>query len=110
VTAGEELGPIRVRGGVVSGIAGASLAAPVPIAGQGRVTRIVQVDPAAAFPPFPGERIGSIVVEAGGLRQGVVPLVAAALPAPDPVEGSWWSRAGSAVVRAIAGTVRALAG
>ena len=111
VRAGEPYGWAELHGGRVPVVAGETLEALVPTApGQG-ARAVVRVDPGAAFPPVPGERVGSVAFRLPDLRLGAVPLVAAAVPPPPPPpEGSWWVRALEAVVGGAAALVRALVG
>jgi hypothetical protein len=69
------------------------------------------VDPAAAYPPAAGERVATLTVSIPGLEVGSVPLVVSTVPAPPPPpDGSWWSRAVSAVTDAVGAAVGAVAG
>ncbi len=109
VRAGEEQGTVRVRGGRVPAAAGATLERLVPAAQVGDVSTDIRVDPRAAFPPVPGERIGTVLLRLGERSIGRVPLLAGLPPAPLPLEGRWWTRALQAIARAGGDAVRGLA-
>jgi serine-type D-Ala-D-Ala carboxypeptidase (penicillin-binding protein 5/6) len=98
---GEDRGSLRIEGGRVAVVAGATLERLVPIAGDGVVAASV-ADPGAAFPPAPGEVVGTLTFRTGGLTLGSVPLLAGAVAPPEPIEGAWWVRA----LRAVAGAGR----
>ncbi|MGE5225759.1 MAG: D-alanyl-D-alanine carboxypeptidase family protein [Planctomycetaceae bacterium] len=106
VRAGDPRGVVRIRGGSVPVEAGAGLLGWVPVAGALRET--VKVDPRAAFPPAPGERVATLRIDAPAAAVGVVPLVVSSVPPPPQRTGPWWARAGVSVWRAAAGAVRAL--
>ncbi|HEX9124325.1 MAG TPA: D-alanyl-D-alanine carboxypeptidase family protein [Actinomycetota bacterium] len=109
VEAGERLGSVQIDGRAVQAAAGAPLEGLVPTDAQ--VRRTIRLRPGTAFPPPVGERIGSVVVVAGDLRLGTVPLVVTDVPPPPPPDpGPWWWRAGSAVVRAAGGLLSGLFG
>jgi serine-type D-Ala-D-Ala carboxypeptidase (penicillin-binding protein 5/6) len=107
---GGDLGSVSIRGGTVPVVAGATLSALVPTSAIDLARIGLVVDPKAAFPPAPGERIGSVRVRVPGLTLGVVPLVVPAVPPPPPASGPWWARAASAVGRSFADAVGAIAG
>jgi D-alanyl-D-alanine carboxypeptidase (penicillin-binding protein 5/6) len=110
VKPGQDVGKIRIRGGAVHAAAGAALEALVPTADLDSVRLRLLANPAAAYPPIRGQRIGRLTVSLPGLRVGTVPLVAADVPAPDPpTNGSWWSRALRALVESIAQTIESFA-
>ncbi len=112
VVAGEPAGEVRIRGGTVPVVTGASLNALVPAGDAAKVTRTVEVDPTAAFPPAPGERVGSLRLSIPGRVVGQVPLVVSDVPPPPPYRGggTWWRRAATAVAGALSGVVHALLG
>jgi D-alanyl-D-alanine carboxypeptidase (penicillin-binding protein 5/6) len=111
VRAGEPFGWVDLVGGRVPVVAAASLEALVPRARGSGPTSSVRVDPAAAFPPLPGERVGAVVFRLAGMTLGSVPLVVADVPPPPPPPaGSWWGRALAAVVEAVLGVGEALLG
>ncbi len=69
----------------------------------------ISVDPRAAFPPAPGQRVGTLRVTLPGLTVGAVPLMAAELPAPTRSgDHPWWMNAAGAVGRAVAQAVGGL--
>jgi D-alanyl-D-alanine carboxypeptidase (penicillin-binding protein 5/6) len=107
---GDDLGSVPIRGGRVPVVAGASLSGLVPTSAIDRARTELVVSPDAAFPPAPGERIGSVRVTVPGLTVGVVPLVVPAVPPPPAASGPWWARAAGAVGRSLAGAVDAIAG
>jgi hypothetical protein len=69
----------------------------------------VLVDPRAAFPPAPGDRVGTLAMRSGGHLLGHVPLVVSDVPPAPATSGPWWVRAAVAVGRAVADAIRALA-
>jgi serine-type D-Ala-D-Ala carboxypeptidase (penicillin-binding protein 5/6) len=107
---GDDLGTVSIRGGAVPVVAGAMLSAFVPTSDLDRMRTELVVDPAAAFPPAPGERIGSIRVGVAGLTVGIVPLLVSVVPPPPPASGPWWARAAGAVARSLVDAVGAVAG
>jgi serine-type D-Ala-D-Ala carboxypeptidase (penicillin-binding protein 5/6) len=109
VRAGAEEGSLRIRGGIVPVVAGRSLNALVPTASLDDVGSVVVGDPTAAFPPAPGERIGTLKLGTPGLPLGSVPLVVSSVPPPPATSGPWWARSFAAVGRAIEAGARALA-
>jgi serine-type D-Ala-D-Ala carboxypeptidase (penicillin-binding protein 5/6) len=112
VAAGDDLGPIQIRGGRVEGVAGEDLRALVPTADAGGapITRRVEVSD-AGYPPALGEQVGVLHVRMGGLALGDVPVLASRVPPPPPpAPGPWWRRTASTLVDAIAGVVHAALG
>ncbi|MGZ8566865.1 MAG: hypothetical protein ACXWXS_07420, partial [Actinomycetota bacterium] len=109
VHAGEDLGTVRVRGGTVPVVAGASLEASVPTADLENLEAVVTVSPAAAFPPAPGETVATYTVKAPGLTIGSVPLLVASVPQPPAVEGPWWVRTAISIGRAFRSAVGSVA-
>jgi D-alanyl-D-alanine carboxypeptidase (penicillin-binding protein 5/6) len=105
--AGEAAGTVAMPGGAVSVRTAGGLDALVPTDAIAKATRTVIVDPAAAYPPAPGEQVATLRVATPGLVLGDVPLVAADIPPPPPVEegGPWWARATRAVAHAAAGAL-----
>ena len=61
-------------------VAGAELAALVPIDAIDDVRERIVVDPTAAFPPAPGERVGTLDRSIPGITVGAVPLVVSTVP------------------------------
>jgi D-alanyl-D-alanine carboxypeptidase (penicillin-binding protein 5/6) len=111
VETGSPAGVVELPGGAVSVQTGAALRALVPVRGLGHVEERIEVDPAAAYPPAAGERVATLTVSIPGLEVGSVPLVVSTVPAPPPPpDGSWWSRALSAVTDAVGAAVGAVAG
>ena len=57
------------------------------------------MDPAAAYPPAPGERVARLKITLPGITVGRVPLVVSSVPPPPPIDdGPWWERAADALV------------
>jgi D-alanyl-D-alanine carboxypeptidase (penicillin-binding protein 5/6) len=106
VTRGQPEGTLAVRGGSVPVVAGDDLTALV--AHPPRVRFRTVTDRSVAFPPAPGERIGTLRVSSSGFDLGTVPLLAAVAALPPPPSGMWWARAGESVARAVAQAVGAL--
>ncbi len=106
VTRGQPEGTLAVRGGTVPVVAGDDLTALV--AHPPRVRFRTVTDRSVAFPPAPGERIGTLRVSSSGFDLGTVPLLAAVAALPPPPSGTWWARAGESVARALAHAVGAL--
>ena len=88
---------------------GPDLDALVPVREDAEVQNRSVIDPRAAFPPAPGERIGLLVVHAGPEVLGRVPLIVPAVPPAPATSGPWWLRAAGAVGGAVVDGVRALA-
>lgn len=82
VTEGEAVGSLELQGGTVTVATAGSLEALVPEAAIDEIVEVPVADPGAAFPPAPGERVGTLTVRAPGLLLGRVPLVAAEIPPP----------------------------
>ncbi len=107
---GESLGEVRIGDHEVPVSSGGSLVALVPV--DAEITRRIVLDPAAAFPPLPGETVGTVKVSAPEQRIGRVPLEVTSVPAPAPPAepGTWWRRAFSAVVGGIGAVLDAILG
>ncbi|MGZ5212696.1 MAG: D-alanyl-D-alanine carboxypeptidase family protein [Actinomycetota bacterium] len=111
VTTGEPGGVVTLPGGSVPVEVGADLSALVPIASLEAVREQVIVDPSAAYPPAPGERVARLKITLPGLTVGRVPLVVASVPPPPPIDdAAWWARAADAVVDAVGAAVNAVRG
>ena len=111
VREGEPTGVISLDGGSVPVEAGADLSALVPTAGLGDVRQHVIVDPTAAYPPAPGERVASLMVSLPGLSVGRVPLVVSLVPPPPVIDDEpWWERAAGAIAGAVDAAVSAIGG
>ncbi len=108
VHAGDPAGEVAIRGGTVPVVAGFDLTALVPVDDDDRSQRRV-VDPRAAYPPAPDERVASLVVTAGTNTLGAVPLIVPSVPPPPTVEGPWWMRTADAVAGAVGDAVRSVA-
>lgn len=110
VSAGEALGTVEISGRTVPVAAGGTLTALVPRGAE--PVRRIELDPRAAFPPLPGQAVGTVTVALPDLRIGRVPLVVASVPAPPPPRepGPWWVRASGSVLRAVGAVVDALIG
>ena len=110
VTAGQDLGTVAIRGGVVPVEAGAALEGLVP-AEAGQAKRRIVVSPEAVFPPAADERIGTLKVTIPGVTVGAVPVVVSDVPAPPAAgDGPWWARASGAVVEGIGDVLRGIFG
>jgi D-alanyl-D-alanine carboxypeptidase (penicillin-binding protein 5/6) len=111
VTAGEPNGVVTLPGGSVPVEVGADLSALVPIAALADVREQVVVDPSAAYPPAPGERVARLKITLPGLTVGRVPLVVSSVPPPPPIDDRpWWARAAAALTDAIRTAVDAVRG
>jgi D-alanyl-D-alanine carboxypeptidase (penicillin-binding protein 5/6) len=111
VTAGEPNGVVTLPGGSVPVEVGADLSALVPIAALDDVREQVVVDPSAAYPPAPGERVARLKITLPGLTVGRVPLVVSSVPPPPPIDDRpWWARAAAALSDAIRTAVDAVQG
>jgi hypothetical protein len=111
VTAGEPNGVVTLPGGSVPVEVGADLSALVPIAALADVREQVVVDPSAAYPPAPGERVARLKITLPGLTVGRVPLVVSSVPPPPPIDDRpWWARAVATVADAIGTAVGAVRG
>lgn len=111
VEAGEPSGVVSLVGGAVPVQTGARLVALVARSAIEDVRERVDVDPAAAYPPAPGERVATLRISIPGFDLGSVPLVVSSVPPPPPPpEGTWWSRAASAIGRAVGAAFSALSG
>jgi D-alanyl-D-alanine carboxypeptidase (penicillin-binding protein 5/6) len=108
VETGVDAGEVAIDGGTVPAVAADTLVALVPA--DARITYRVEPDPDAAFPPAPGERVGTMRVRADGLLAGEIALVAGDIPAPEPLEGAWWGRGLQALGDAASRVVSALTG
>jgi len=111
VTAGEPNGVVTLPGGSVPVEVGADLSALVPIAALADVREQVVVDPSAAYPPAPGERVARLKITLPGLTVGRVPLVVSSVPPPPPIDDRpWWARAVATVADAIETALDAVRG
>ena len=111
VTAGEPNGVVTLPGGSVPVEVGADLSALVPVAALAHVREQVVVDPSAAYPPAPGERVARLKITLPGLTVGRVPLVVSSVPPPPPIDDRpWWARAAAALADAIGTAVDAVQG
>ena len=108
VHAGDATGDATIRGGTVPVIAASGLSALVPVADEGRAQHVV-VDPRAAYPPAPHERVATLVFAAGPTVIGSVPLIVSDVPPPPTTSGPWWVRTADAVAGAVGDAVRAIA-
>ena len=69
------------------------------------------MDPSAAYPPAPGERVARLKITLPGLTVGRVPLVVSSVPPPPPIDdAAWWARAADALVDAVGAAVDAVRG
>jgi len=106
---GQPLGSLQIPGGAVSGSAAGTLEALVPTSQADAATQRFVPAPDAAFPPAPGDEIGSLLIEAGPLDLGDVPVIAASVPPPPPAEeGPWWRRTLTSLTQATGELTRSL--
>jgi D-alanyl-D-alanine carboxypeptidase (penicillin-binding protein 5/6) len=110
VRRGEPLGSVSIRGGSVPVVAGADLDVLVRMGEESLIERVLRPAPAAAYPPTPGEELGSLRVTLAGATLGSVPIVPGDLAPPPSPAGPWWGRAAGAVARAITVAVGGLFG
>ena len=111
LTEGEPHGVVTLLGGSVPVESAADLVALVPTTSLSQVDERVVVDPAAAYPPAPGEAVARLKVTIPGLTVGTVPLVVSAVPPPPSIDdGPWWGRALGAIADAIRAAVSAIRG
>jgi D-alanyl-D-alanine carboxypeptidase (penicillin-binding protein 5/6) len=111
VTSGEPGGIVTLPGGSVPVEVGADLSALVPIASLEAVREQVFVDPSAAYPPAPKERVARLKITLPGLTVGRVPLVVSSVPPPPPIEdAAWWARAAGALMDAVGAAVDSVGG
>ncbi len=69
------------------------------------------MDPSAAYPPAPGERVARLKITLPGITVGRVPLVVSSVPPPPPIDDRpWWQRAADALVSAFGAAVDAVRG
>jgi len=108
VAAGAPVGAIAIRGGTVPVIAAHDLTRLVPVRSSERSEQVV-VDPRAAFPPAPDDRVATLVIREGDIVLGSVPLLVPDVPPPPASSGPWWTRAAGAVGGAVVDAVEALA-
>jgi len=101
---------VGLPGGSVTAEAASGLTALVPTASVDRATRSVVLADGVAFPPAPGERIGSLRIATPSLVLGSVPLIVTSVPPPTPPDeqGPWWRRAASSVAGAASGVLHAM--
>jgi D-alanyl-D-alanine carboxypeptidase (penicillin-binding protein 5/6) len=109
VRAGDAAGEAAIRGGTVPVVAAADLTALVPVHDEDDRSERVVVDPRAAFPPAPNDRVATLVFAAGTNVLGQVPLIVPEVPPPPVATGPWWVRTADAVAGAVADAVHAVA-
>jgi D-alanyl-D-alanine carboxypeptidase (penicillin-binding protein 5/6) len=108
VAAGASVGAVAIRGGTVPVVAVRDLTRLVPVRSTERSEQVV-VDPRAAFPPAPDDRVATLVIREGDTVLGSVPLLVPDVPPPPASSGPWWTRAAGAVGGAVVDAVEALA-
>ncbi len=101
VQQGARMGELAIRGGSVPVVAGADIAGLVPSEAVDDARTRMVADRGAAFPPAPGQRVGTLRVTIPGVTVGSAPLLASELPPPEPEGSPWWANAGAAVGQAI---------
>jgi D-alanyl-D-alanine carboxypeptidase (penicillin-binding protein 5/6) len=109
VTAGASAGTAALRGGTVPVVAAEDLTRLVPVHSDADRSEQVVIDPRAAFPPAPGDRVGQLVVREGDVVLGAVKLVVPSVPPAPASTQPWWARAATAVGGAVVDAVEALA-
>jgi D-alanyl-D-alanine carboxypeptidase (penicillin-binding protein 5/6) len=107
IAAGQSEGVVAIRGGSVPVVAGDELTALVPNDADIRIATLV--DPRSAFPPPPGDQVGTVVARSREGVLGRVPLVVSDVPPAPASSGPWWVRTAVAVSGAVADAVHALA-
>ena len=105
---GAPVGTLPIRGGAVPVVAGGGIHRLVPARALAGARLRLTADPSAAFPPAPGQRVGTLRVTIPGTTVGTVPLLAGALPSPNPGDVPWWARATGAVGRAVGDVIGGL--
>lgn len=109
VTPGERFGAVEVQGRDVQVMTPRTLDGLVPV--DAEISMRVRPRAGILYPPVAGERIATLLVTAGDMKLGRVPLVPAVVPPPPaPEPGPWWLRATSAVVDAMSGFIGSLFG
>ena len=108
VSSGTSAGIVAIRGGTVPVVASRDLTRLVPVRSADRAEQVV-VDPRAAFPPAPDDRVATLVVRDGDTVLGSVPLIVPDVPPPPASEGPWWARAAGAIGGAVVDAVESLA-
>jgi D-alanyl-D-alanine carboxypeptidase (penicillin-binding protein 5/6) len=108
VEEGTSLGSVRVRGGQVPVVAGERLEALVRVGESGEVERTLATSPDAAYPTPSGSEVGTLRLSLGGETLGLIPVLAADLPAPHEPGGSWWGRTAGALAGAVRTVVAGL--
>jgi D-alanyl-D-alanine carboxypeptidase (penicillin-binding protein 5/6) len=106
VRSGDDVGRLSIRGGTIPVVAGGTIGGLVPAASIAGARTIARADRGAAFPPAPGERVGTLRITIPGRIVGTVPLRAGTIPVPvDDDPHPWWMRAAGAVGRAVGSAV-----
>jgi hypothetical protein len=81
----------------------------VPVAAPSATSTTSRADPGAAFPPAPGEEVGTLIARMGSRQLGHVGLVVPSVPPAPPTQGPWWVRAAASVGGAVVDAVDAIA-
>jgi D-alanyl-D-alanine carboxypeptidase (penicillin-binding protein 5/6) len=109
VSAGAPGGVVELAGGSVQVEMGAGLRALVPTAALDAVRDRVVVDPTAAYPPAPGERVATLRITLPNLTVGSVPLLVSSVPPPPALApAAWWERTAAALARAASAALHAI--
>ena len=96
---GDTVGTLPIRGGSVPVVAAERIDRLVPARALAQARLRFTADPDAAFPPAPGQHVGTLRVTIPGSTVGSVALLAGTLPAPEPGDAPWWARATGAIGR-----------
>jgi D-alanyl-D-alanine carboxypeptidase (penicillin-binding protein 5/6) len=111
VHAGDHVGRLAIRGGMVPVVAGGTIRGLVPRTSIDHARTVALAEPHVAFPVAPGTRVGILRVAIPGRIVGTVPLRAGAIAVPVPDDAHpWWMRAAGAVGRAVGSAVSGLMG
>lgn len=111
VRAGQPVGTVAVRGGVVAVEAARSIISLVATTQLDSARQQVVVRSDAVFPPVTGERVGTLRMTVPGLSLGSSPLIVAQVPPPPPSgDDPWWQSAAGALGRAVAQAVGGFVG
>ena len=105
---GDPLGSVRLEGGTVPVIAGATLDALVRRGQADAIRRNLTPALDAVYPVPSGATVGAARFSLAGTALGRVPIRVGDLPPPEPPDGSWWGRVAGALSEAVTGVVSGL--